>query len=117
MVKIVPFESGVKIMAETSGGQEITLATKPAHGKEDLSILNMYDVAVGKGDAKKTIVEYYHLGPTAGSSWRYTREYKDSIVDIKKAFDEAGLKMPDVVIPSHIKFARTAMRVLGLGEK
>ena len=117
MVKIVPFESGVKIMAETSGGHEISLATKPSHGKEDLSIVNIYDVAVGKNDTKKTIVEYYHMGLTSASSWRYMREYKDSVVDIEKAFNEAGLKMPKVITPPHIKLARSAMRVLGLGKK
>ena len=114
MVRVVSSESGLKIMAETPDGQEVDLATKPLYGREDLSIIQIYDIAVRDSDTKKTMVEYYHLGISLASSWRYNRYYKDKVSDIKKAFDEAGLQMPEVVTPRHIKFARVAVRALGL---
>jgi hypothetical protein len=117
MVRVVSSESGLKIMAETPDGQEVDLATKPPHGREDLSIMQIYDIAVRESDTKKTIVEYYHMGLSPFSSWRYNRCYRDKVSDIKKAFDEAGLKMPEVITPRHIKLARVAVRALGLEKK
>lgn len=117
MVRVVSSESGLKIMAETPDGQEVDLATKSPCGREDFSIIQIYDIAVRESDTKKTIVEYYHLGLSVASSWRYSRYYRDNVSDIKKAFDEAGLQMPEVITPRHIKLARVAARALGLEKK